>query len=142
MARKLSDRVKVVRAVAPAVVAIGAVTGIEIAALGFDRALFVFNLGACGAGAATLDLKVQESATSGGSFADHSPSNALAQITKAAGQAGQYTIDFAINPAKTFIKVVGTVGTDTFAVSGVCILYGGSGSFPKTAASVAAVTVE
>lgn len=121
------QQVKVVPAVVPTAGAVAAITATVVDGTGYDRAMWVIATGAAAAGA-TIAAKIQSSATSGGSYADVSGA-ASAGLTAAANASKIQVIDMPVNPAKAFMKVVGSVGTDTFANAAVCILYNGR-SFP------------
>lgn len=125
--KDLPTNMKVVMAVAPTAGGTGALTATEVDGRGFDRVLFVLSTGAAGTGA-TLTPKIQSSATSSGSFADVT-SAAFTQLTAAAAASKQFVIDMPVNPARPFMNVVGTIGTQTMANSCVAILYRG-GNYP------------
>lgn len=120
---RLSDKIKVVNAVVPTAGAAAAMTATVVNGTGFSRCMFVLSTGAAATGA-TIAYKIQSSATSGGSYADVSGA-ALTNLAAADDASEQFVIDMPVNPAKPFMKVVGTVGTDTFANSSVAILYRG-----------------
>jgi hypothetical protein len=130
---------KVVKAVAPTAGAVAAMTATEVAASGYERALFILQTGAAATGA-TIDFKIQAATASGGSFADITNA-ALTQITAAAGAGKVFAIDVAIPAGKNFLKVVGAVGTDTFANGAVCVLYRGVSYPVDTAYFTELVTV-
>ncbi len=122
--KRLATNVKVVRCMAPAVVGTGVVTAVEVNCTGYKRVMYVFNMGACGSTASTLALKFQEAAVTGGggAWADIT-SAASAGLTKATHQNKVCVYDIPVNPDKLFQQLVGTVGTDTWAMSGIAILY-------------------
>lgn len=119
--RQLADKIKIVNAIIPTSGAIGAGTATVVDGTGFGRVAFVLSTGAAAAGA-TIAYKVQSSATSGGSYADVA-SAALSSVTAAAGASKQNVIDMPVDSVKPFMKLVQTVGTDTFANSSLAILY-------------------
>lgn len=82
-----------------------AVTSPAIDTVGFDRAMVVFYGAPTGAGT-TEDGKVQECATSGGSYVDV-PGATITQITTAGG-AQLYVMDINLTKRLRFLKVVGT----------------------------------
>jgi len=69
-------------------------------------ALILLEAGASTAGTATLDVKIQHSATSGGSYVDV-PGATFAQVTAAASQ---QAIQIDLDKVNGFIKVVATFG--------------------------------
>lgn len=134
MAHQMASEVCVVPAVVPTVGSVAAITATVVDGTGFDRAMFIIVTGAANTGA-TLDAKIQESASSGGSYADHGTATDITQLAAATGASSVVTIDMAINKAKPFMKIVGSVGTETFANAAVCVLYHGSRSYPATAST-------
>jgi len=64
---------------------------------------------------------------------------ALTQVAAATGASKVYAIDIPVNPAKPFQKAVGVAATNTVAIGAVAVLYEGSGTFPKTAATEAII---
>jgi hypothetical protein len=134
----LLGRCKIVPAVVPTVGSAAGMTETEVDCTGFDRVCYVIFTGAAGAAGSTINFKVQEAAATGmGSPADITG----AALTEVAGSAPNlvYAIDVPVTPAKRFQIAVGVVGTNTFANGAVAILYGGSGVFPKTAATQAVI---
>jgi hypothetical protein len=119
---RLSDKVKIVNAVIPTVGSAGAMTATVVDGTGYDRCMFVLTTGAATAGA-TGTFKIQSSATSGGSYADVT-SAALTNLADTDGSK-QFVIDMPVNPAKLFMKVVGTTVTQPIANSTIAILYRG-----------------
>ncbi len=140
MAKQFFSDMTIVPAVVPTAGAVGSLTATEVNATGWDRACFIIATGAAGVNA-TLDAKVQESATSGGTFADHSPATDI-QLTAATGANKVAAIDLRVNPAKPFLKIVGSVGTTTFANSVICVLYKGTHWNPPTRAASFVQAVE
>jgi hypothetical protein len=118
---------KIVEAVVPTAGAIGALTATVVDGTGFDRVLFVNTTGAAAAGA-TCTFKIQSSDATGGAYADVT-SAALAGLTAAANASKVHCIDMAVDPAKPFMKVVGTIAVDTFINGTIAILYNGR-AFP------------
>lgn len=114
---------KIVPTVVPTAGAAAGMTEIEVNGTGFSRVMWVLFTGAAGTGA-TIDFKIQSSATTGGTFADVSGA-ALTQIIAATGASKIFMIDMPVNPAKPFMIPVGVVGTETFANSAMAILYRG-----------------
>lgn len=134
MAHTFFSNLTIVPAVVPTAGAATTITATVVNGTGFDRACFIIATGAAAAGA-TLDAKVQESASSGGSYTDHGTATDITQLLAASGASKVVAIDLKINPDMPFMKIVGAVGTDTFANGAVCVLYKGSGSLPRTAAA-------
>ena len=129
----LSDKT-IVPAVIPTAGSVAALTPVEVDGRGWGRAAFIVATGAAATNG-TLDVKVQEAATSGGGLTDHSPANSITQLLAAMGASKVVLIDFRINPAKPFLKVTGAVGTATFANSVICVLYNKGGTLPATKAA-------
>lgn len=127
---------KVVPSVVPSAGAVANLTPVEVDGRGFSRALFIFAMGAIAA-TGKFNAKIQKAATAGGALADCTGA-ALTEIATA-GDSKVYGIDVTIDPAKPYMKVTGAVTTDTAANSAVCILYGGSGTYPKAAPASEAV---
>lgn len=121
---RLPEQIKIVNAVIPTAGAAAAITATVVDGTGFSRCAFVLSTGAAATGA-TIAYKIQSSATSGGSYADVTNA-ALTNLAAASDASKQFVIDMPVDPAKPFMKVVGTVGTDTFANSSVAILYRGN----------------
>lgn len=117
---QLAPNIKVVPACVPSAGAVAGLTAVAVAATGYSRVMYVLQTGAIAA-TGTLDLKITESATSGGSYTDIT-SAALTQVTNA-GASKVFVIDVPVNSAKPFQKISGAVGTDTAANSIVAILY-------------------
>ena len=133
----LLGRCKIVNSIVP-VSSNTALTETEIDCRGFDRVCHIITVGAMATGA-TLDYKVQEAAATGmGSAADISGA-ALTQIAAATGASKVYAIDIPVNPAKPFQKAVGAAATDVVLSGAIAILYEGSGTYPKTAATEAII---
>lgn len=134
----LLGRAKIVPAVVPTAGAAEAMTETEVDCTGFDRVCYIISTGAAGT-AATLDFKVQDAAATGMSGAADIASAVLTQALAASGASKVYAIDLRVNPARPFQKPVGVVGTQTFANSAIAVLYEGTGSYPKTAATEAVI---
>lgn len=120
---RLGDKFKIVNAVVPTAGSVANITATEVNGTGFDRCMFILSTGAAAAGA-TLTFKIQSAATTGGALADVTGA-ALTNLAAATGASKQYVIDMPVAAAKPFLKVVGAVGTDTFANSAIAILYRG-----------------
>ena len=132
----LLGRTKIVPSIVP-VVSNAALTEAVIDCTGFDRVCHIIAVGAMATGA-TLDYKVTESAASNGANATDVTGAALTQVLEA-GKEKIYAIDVPVNPAKPYQIAVGVAATANVAVSAVAVLYEGSGTFPKTAATEAII---
>ena len=115
-----------------------ALTEAEIDCTGFDRVCHIITVGAMASGA-TLDYQVQSAAATGMSGAADVSGAALTQIAAASGASKVYAIDMPVDPAKPFQKAVGAAGTNTVLVGAVAVLYNGSGTYPKIAATQAII---
>jgi hypothetical protein len=133
----LLGRTKIVQSYAP-VATDGAITATEIDCRGFDRVCHIINVGAIASGG-KLDYKVQEDAATGMANASDIAGAALTQVLAASGASKVYAIDVPVNPAKPFQKAVATAGTANVTSGAVAVLYEGSGTFPKTAATQAII---
>ena len=87
---------------------------------GYARATYILTTGTAGTGA-TLNMKITESATSGGSYADITAA-ALVEIADTGGSK-TYLIDVPVNSAKPFQKTVLAAAVGTFAASCGAVLY-------------------
>jgi hypothetical protein len=126
--------------IVPSIVPVSSNTALNevvIDCAGFDRVCHIIATGAIATGG-KLDYKVEESANSNGSSASAITGAALTQITDAGGSK-IYAIDVPVNPAKPYQIAVGVAATANVAVSAVAVLYEGSGTFPKTAATQAII---
>ena len=132
----LLGRTKIVHSILP-VVSNAALTEAVIDCTGFDRVCHIIAVGAIATGG-KLDYKVEESANSNGSSASAITGAELTQITDAGGSK-IYAIDVPVNPAKPYQIAVGVAATANVAVSAVAVLYEGSGTYPKTAATEAII---
>ena len=133
----LLGRMKIVQSVAP-VTSNTALTETEIDCTGFDRICHIVNVGAMTA-TGTFDYKVQEDSATGMSSAADVTGAALTQVLAATGANKVYAIDMPVNPAKPFQKAVAACGTANVTVGAIAVLYEGSGTFPKTAATQAII---
>jgi hypothetical protein len=128
---------KIVQSVAP-VTSNTALTETEIDCTGFDRVCHIINVGAMTA-TGTFDYKVQEDSATGMATAADITGAALTQVKAATGASKVYAIDIPVNPAKPFQKAVAACGTANVTVGAIAVLYEGSGTFPKTAATEAII---
>lgn len=119
----LEQNAVVVQAVASAVAATGTRTGREIDTKGYSEALVILTLGDVSA-TGTLAVKLQDCATTGGTFAD---------VTGAAFSSKAGAVDNLVyiarlkldgNLIKRFIKFVGVTGTDTVDYAVTVVLSG------------------
>jgi len=133
----LLGRTKIVQSYAP-VATDGAITATEIDCRGFDRVCHIINVGAIASGG-KLDYKVQEDAATGMANASDIAGAALTQVLAASGASKVYAIDVPVNPAKPFQKAVATAGTANVTSGAVAVLYEGSGTYPKVAATQAII---
>ena len=133
----LLGRMKIVQSVAP-VTSNTALTETEIDCTGFDRICHIINVGAMTA-TGTFDYKVQEDSATGMATAADVTGAALTQVLAASGASKVYAIDMPVNPAKPFQKAVAACGTANVTVGAIAVLYEGSGTFPKTAATQAII---
>ncbi len=133
----LLGRTKIVQSVAP-VTSDTALTETEIDCTGFDRVCHIINVGAMTANG-TFDYKVQEDSATGMSSAADVTGAALTQVKAATGASKVYAIDMPVNPAKPFQKAVAACGVANVTVGAIAVLYEGSGTYPKTAATQAII---
>ncbi len=134
--RSISPGFQIAKALAAHVGTAGTMTATAVDARGYDRVLYVIQLGAA-ANTATFDCKMGESATTGGSYANVAAS-ALTQVIDTGG--GQmHTIDVPVNAAKPFQKLYTVTGTAAFVNAAVAILYGGNHQVPTQNATQAIV---
>ena len=133
----LLGRTKIVQSVAP-VTSDAALTETEIDCTGFDRVCHIINVGAMTANG-TFDYKVQEDSATGMATAADVTGAALTQVLAATGASKVYAIDMPVNPAKPFQKAVAACGTANVTVGAIAVLYEGSGTYPKTAATEAVI---
>lgn len=81
MVERLSEELALVSCIDPDAYGTGAQTGDEIDMLYFERIIFIVSVGDMQSGS-TVDFKVQEATTSGGSFTDLT-GKSITQLTKA-----------------------------------------------------------
>ena len=135
----LLGRTKIVPSIVPTAGAAQACTEVAIDCAGFDRVCHIIVLGAAGAAGSVFDYKVQEdSAAAMNVDATDIAGAVLVQVANT-GADKVYAIDVPVNPAKPYQKAVAVVGTNTFANGAVAILYNGSGTYPKIAATQAII---
>ena len=133
----LLGRTKIVQSVAP-VTSNTALTETEIDCTGFDRVCHIINVGAMTANG-TFDYQVQEDSATGMATAADITGAALTQVKAATGASKVYAIDIPVNPAKPFQKAVAACGAANVTVGAIAVLYKGSGTYPKTAATQAII---
>ena len=129
---------KIVPSIVPTAGSVAACTAAEIDCTGFDRVCHIIALGASGGAGSTFDYQVQDAAATGMSGAANISGAALTQVL-AAGADKVFAIDIPVNPARPFQKAVAAVGTATQANGAIAILYNGSGTYPKIAATQAVI---
>ena len=132
----LLGRTKIVHSILP-VVSNTALTEAVIDCTGFDRVCHIIHVGAIASGG-TLEYSVTESAKSDGSSGSAITGAALTRVLEA-GKQNVYAIDIPVNPAKPYQLAVGVAAVANVAVGAVAVLYEGSGTFPKTAATEAII---
>jgi hypothetical protein len=128
---------KIVQSVAPVTSNTG-LTETEIDCTGFDRVCHIINVGAMEA-TGTFDYKVQEDSATGMASAADVTGAKLTQVKAASGASKVYAIDIPVNPAKPFQQAVAACGTANVTVGAIAVLYKGSGTYPKTAATEAII---
>ena len=133
----LLGRTKIVPSIVP-VVSSSALTEVVIDCAGFDRVCHIIAVGDMATGA-TLDYKVTESAASDASNATAVTGAELTQVKAATGANKVYAIDIPVNPAKPYQIAVAACGTANVTVGAIAVLYEGSGTYPKTAATEAII---
>jgi hypothetical protein len=130
MALKITDLMGVATQVyQPTSTSAGTITSSAIDLTGYDRVLVILNSGTNTA-TGTLDVKVQSSATSGGSYADVA-SYAFVQVTTSNHQK-VYFLDGAVETSKNFWKIVHTVALAACVYSITVIPYNGNRLLPAT----------
>jgi hypothetical protein len=125
--RSLSPGFQVAKALAAHIGTAGTMTATAVNATGYDRVKYVIQTGAA-TNTATLDCKLSECATTGGSYSNIAAS-ALTQVADTGGGT-MHIIDWPVNAAKPFQKLVLVTGTAAFVNSAIAILYGGSHGVP------------
>ena len=128
---------KFTQAITPLSNAAGAVTGTAVNAAGFDRALFLIDVGTMANGGATLVMAVDQNNTSGTSGSQISGS--LDTVAATSGASETYGIDVPVDPDYPWLTLKSTAGTGFVNVGASVILYNGSGLFPKTNQNTAKV---
>jgi hypothetical protein len=112
----------------PDVQTAGAKTGAEIDARNFPggKAVWTVLAGTLGTNA-TVDFKVQDCDTSGGTFADITGA-AITQLTQAGTDESDTAVDLEheIKPGRPFLKGILTIGTATSDAGATCHLCGPS----------------
>jgi hypothetical protein len=101
--------------------------------------MFILSTGAVAA-TGVLNVKIQNSATSGGALADITGA-AIAEISTATAGSKVYVIDVPVSTTRPFMKITGAVTADTAANSIVCALYCGKDYPVDTAYATQLVTV-
>ena len=127
---------KIVHSILP-VVSNKALTEAVIDCTGFDRVCHIIAVGAIAEGG-TLEYSVTESDKSDGSSGSAITGAALTKVVEA-GKEKIYAIDIPVNPAKPYQLAVGVAAVANVNVGAVAVLYEGSGTYPKTAATQAII---
>lgn len=117
---RLSNNVKIARAIAPSVGAAGTMTAIEVDGTGYNRAMWIVETGVAATGA-KLNAKVQSASASGGSFSDVTNAK-ITELLAATGASKVCLIDMPVGD-KPFMKMVLVTSVDDFANSATCVLY-------------------
>ena len=138
MSDDLLGKMKVVIASVPHIGTAGTMTATEVDGRGFDRACFIISIGAM-TNTATLDAKITDSATTGGSYAN-TAGTALTQVADTGGST-VHTIDIPVKAAKPFMKTLIVTTTAAAVNSAVCILYNGTHRDPMTQGTTQAVVL-
>ena len=132
----LLGRTKIVPSIVPVVHNAG-LTETVIDCTGFDRVCHIIAVGAIATGG-TLEYSVTESAKSDGSSGSAITGAALTKVVED-GKENVYAIDIPVNPAKPYQVAVGEASGANVNVGAIAVLYEGSGTFPKTAATQAII---
>jgi hypothetical protein len=117
---------KYTQAIAPISKGTGAFVTKEITAGGFDRALFLVNVGTCKHTGAVLTFSIFNSTRYGGTYTLQAGS--LHTMTAPAGAAAVYSLDVPVAADRTWIKMLATGATAWITAGADCILYHPSGS--------------
>lgn len=136
----LADAFKPVQAVAPTAGSPGTMTATAVSAAGFERCLFILNVGAI-TNTGTVDMYIQSATSSGGSYANTSLTGAaLTQIADTGG-GKLYTIDVPVPTARPYLKAVVVTGTAAAVNGVVAILYRGTNALPITQTIQESITI-
>ena len=136
--KNILSRSKLVQALVASAGAVAAHTATVVDCTGFDRVCYVLNTGAAAAGA-TMSFKITDAILVNMAGAADIAGAALAGLVVANDVNKIYAIDVPVNPARPFQVVAGAVGTGVFANSCTAMLYKGSGTYPKVAATQAII---
>ena len=116
-----------------------ALTEVAIDCTGFDRVCHIIATGAMAA-SSKLDYKVVEDSAAAHNVDPSDISGAaLTQVLAATGASKVYAIDVPVNPSKPYQLATAAAATDVVLVSAIAILYNGSGTYPKVAATQAII---
>ncbi len=129
---------KIVMASVPHVGTAGTMTATAVDGRGFDRACFVISLGAM-ANTATLDAKITDCATIGGSYVNTAGSG-VTQIADTGGST-VHTIDVPVKADRPFMKTLIVTGTAAAVNGAICILYNGSRLEGQTQGTTQAIVI-
>lgn len=107
----------------------GSALGSVVDASGFDRVCYFVTAGS-GAAGATLDIQIQESAGSAGTFTDIT-GGSIVQVTDSTDQT-TFTVDVPASGSKPYQKAKRTSASAAMAFSVIAIPYGGNHKNPPT----------
>ena len=128
-----SEGIAVLASLKPASVNAGTAVVGPVNMTGFQRLLFVLDIGVI-AGGSTIDAKVQTSATSGGTYADLANSSITQVTVSASGKVVEVEVKaetVAAAGVGPWVQLLVTVGTAACIISGKCL----SGHVPYAPAS-------
>ncbi len=126
----ITSRVKAVQSLKADNYAVATANGVAVDTTGFDEAMVILDAGTVGA-SGTVNAKVQESDTSGGTYTDITGA-AFTQIT-ASNDDAIYVGRLKLGPGrKAFIRAVAVVGTAACDL-GMSVVLGRSWSQPSQA---------
>lgn len=128
---------KVTQAISPLSNAAGAVTDTEINGTGYDRALFIIDVGTMANAGASLATNVWEATTSGSNGT--AITGSLQTVAATSGASESYLIDVPVASTTPYLKLFSTAATGFVNVSATCLLYNGSGLYPKSHQNTATV---
>ena len=133
MSKDISRETKILQSIPAQSAAVGTLNGVAIDCQNFDQAVIVLNAGTLTTG--TVDAKVQESDTVGGTYSDVTGA-VFPQVTSA-NDVASYVGFIELNARKRFLRVVAVVGTLASLISADIILvrpsHGADGAAPTFA---------
>jgi len=119
---------KYTQAISPKSNAAGGLTETQVDGRGFDRALFLVDVGTCKHTGATLTFSVFEAHTAGSTGSLRTGS--LNTATAPTGANKSYATDVPIDPDTPYLTLISTAGTAFVNAGAICILYQGSRTYP------------